>query len=830
MLYHKDIVAAFSAVIPRQDGLVVVHSSLPNLGLSRDSEKWEFVAAIKTLANLGHTIVVPSFTFSFCNGKSFHFRDSPSETGVLGDWTSMVSGAVRTAHPIYSYVAVGPKTELLMAATNESCFGDGSALDIFERENATIVMMGCDWQFCTQFHRYEEIANVPYRYRKTFEGTGDFGAGAENIATKMFVRDLEIDPQMDFSSAINKLETGGTVRSATVGAGTIEAAQCEEIAGICNGLLAEDPYSFVRNGAHVSYRLRCREKAKNAPLLKLAVVGSENLDLLGRDVLRELETEIPARTSEVYVSPYGQTDSELLNQESALSKFDPGVVFCLDRAEAYLAPSEASCDEMETRAFELLDRRLGSLAAFSQRAGAECYIGSLVSTDSYVATGGHFDSAALVQELNAKIMAFADDKPRLHVLDMADLAKTSGGELHDRRMWFMGRLPFSNEFSRRIARKICGLMMAETGQTARLIVVDLDNTLWGQVLGEDGIEGIEIGGDFPGNAYADFQRILKQLSEQKGIALAICSKNDEDHAKQAFAARPEQVLAWESFVSHKVNWTPKWRNIVEISEEMDIGLENILFIDDNRSERAHIEQQLPMVRILDLPDDPTLYSRSLLVSPFIENPSVTEEDKKRVASYRARGKVREMFAKFENIEEFYASLETTLFMEPVSAGTLARVVQLINKTNQFNATSHRYSADQIETMSADPGVSVLVIGSSDRFSQRENIGVLIVKWDAPTAKHGLIDTFLLSCRVLGRGIEAGILGWLADEARRREMISITGQIVETERNSPIRRVFADHQFLFDEESENWVLELSATNLSKPVWITYGETPAEPVSA
>jgi aminoglycoside N3'-acetyltransferase len=301
MLHRKDIVAAFSAVIPRRDGLVVVHSSLPNLGLSRDSEKWEFVAAIRTLSNLGHTIVVPSFTFSFCNGKSFHFRDSPSETGVLADWTSMVSGAVRTAHPIYSFVAVGPKTEQLMAATNESCFGDESALDIFERENATIVMLGCDWQFCTQFHRYEEIANVPYRYSKKFEGTGDFGAGSENIVTKMFVRDLEIDPQMDFSSAISKLETSGKVRSATVGAGMVKSAQCEDIADICSGLLAEDPFSFVRNGALVSYRLRCREKTKSQPPLKLAVVGSENLDLLGRDVLRELKTEILVRTSEVYV-------------------------------------------------------------------------------------------------------------------------------------------------------------------------------------------------------------------------------------------------------------------------------------------------------------------------------------------------------------------------------------------------------------------------------------------------------------------------------------------------------------------------------------------------
>jgi FkbH-like protein len=189
-----------------------------------------------------------------------------------------------------------------------------------------------------------------------------------------------------------------------------------------------------------------------------------------------------------------------------------------------------------------------------------------------------------------------------------------------------------------------------------------------------------------------------------------------------------------------------------------------------------------------------------------------------------------MFTKFEKIEEFYTSLDTTLFIEPVSAGTLARVVQLINKTNQFNVTSHRYSADQIETMNADPGVSVLVIGSSDRFSQRENIGVLIVKWDAPTPQYALIDTFLLSCRVLGRGIEAGILGWLADAARRRDMILITGHIVETERNSPIRRIFADHQFLFDEESKSWILKLSTTDLSKPSWIRYGETPAEPVSA
>ena len=181
--------------------------------------------------------------------------------------------------------------------------------------------------------------------------------------------------------------------------------------------------------------------------------------------------------------------------------------------------------------------------------------------------------------------------------------------------------------------------MAELGKTTRAIALDIDGTLWGGVLGEDGIEGIAVGGDYPGNAYVAFQKQLKQIMA-RGVALVLLSKNDELHVLEAFDRRQEMVLTVDDFVTHRINWHPKWQNLSDIAEEMSLGLESFLFIDDNPVERSQMAQFLPEVKVLDLPDDPAEYVETLLSSPYLECISITDEDKKRVRSYRNRAQSR----------------------------------------------------------------------------------------------------------------------------------------------------------------------------------------------
>jgi FkbH-like protein len=380
----------------------------------------------------------------------------------------------------------------------------------------------------------------------------------------------------------------------------------------------------------------------------------------------------------------------------------------------------------------------------------------------------------------------------------------------------VGRIPFSEPFSRVVARRWSGLILAILGKTARAVVVDLDNTLWGGVLGEDGIAGVQLGGDFPGNAYMAFQRVLKSVTG-RGIALAVCSKNDEDLALQAIDRLPAMQIRSGDIVAHRINWRPKWENIREIAAELNLGLESLLFIDDNPAERAAARRNLPGLRVLELPEDPAFYAEALSASPWLEVAAITAEDRKRVQSYRARREMEQQRTQAASLEDFYESLQMKLYLQPLSDGNAARAAQLCMKTNQFNTTTRRYDQRELRKI-VDDGDDVVVVGLQDRYSELENIGLIILRAEGANGREGMVDSYLLSCRILGRGIETAVLHWALQRAAARNWSSVRGMIIETERNTPVRSIFRDAGFESGVRPGEWVARTD-TPPRLPPWLT-----------
>ncbi|MBF0249334.1 MAG: HAD-IIIC family phosphatase [Alphaproteobacteria bacterium] len=812
--YRQSILNALRACA-HDEQVLVIHSSLPHLQPPAGVTKWDFLYALRVLIEEGRTIALPAFTFSWCGGTPYHHISSASEVGVLADWAMVLNEFQRTPHPIYSYVVAGPRAEDIMASPNSTTFGPDSQLAAFERIGARVIMLGCDWRSCTQFHCYEEEANVPYRYFKTFVGQADFGMGADDVRADMFVRDYAVSEDNEFGQAVEMLSARQSIETVGLWNGRVESARCCDIAAVCRELLADDPLSLIANPTVVSHKLRERNRAKREKPLRVAILGASNVAFLQSALDQSLTEYVTDQRIELYHPPFGQAGREIADPGSGLFTFDPDYVFFVDRLEDLLGVSSIALTD-SAAVHGAVNVYLKQIKKLREQSGAHIVVNRFVQMSaSALGHADHGDDrgvAAMVRAMNDSLDEALGQLTGVSLFDLATAATRYDGPPLDARMWFMGRFPFSDGFSRQLARQYCALVLALSGRTVRLLVLDLDNTLWGGVLGEDGKAGLQLGGDFPGNAYKAFQELLLRYRE-RGVALAVCSKNDEDLAFDAIASLPDMKIRPEHLSAYRINWRMKWKNLEEICEDLNLGHHSVMFIDDNPAERELMRRNLPGVRVLDLPSDPALYAQALVDTPWMECVELTSEDRQRAESYRVRAQTRRYRDAFDNIDDYYASLETCLHISPLNEVNLARTVQLINKTNQFNTTTRRYDRHDLEVM-VKRGVSVYVIGAEDRFNSLENIGVLIVDWDRPRLETGeklaVVLSYLLSCRILGRGIETAALYWLIEKARSRNRDAVIGEVIETDRNTPARSVFQDAGFHQSEQDGEWVFRTDAS--------------------
>ncbi len=363
--------------------------------------------------------------------------------------------------------------------------------------------------------------------------------------------------------------------------------------------------------------------------------------------------------------------------------------------------------------------------------------------------------------------------------------------------------PAHGDWLARVVAAACGL-------GKKCLVVDLDDTLWGGAVGDDGVEGLTLGqGSAAGEAFAAFQRYLQGL-RARGVVLAVCSKNDPQLAESAFARHPEMVLRREDVAAFVANWSDKASNLRAIANMLDIGLDSLVFVDDQPAERDLVRRELPMVAVPELPDDPALFARTLADAGWFDAIAFTADDRHRADQYRATVQRRAALATATDVDGFLESLAMRLRVRPFSPTDLPRVAQLVAKTNQFNLTTRRRPAPELAALAATPGTFIRVFRLEDRFGDNGLVSVVIAT--ATDATTWYIDTWLMSCRVLGRGVERAALSVVADVARAQGASRLLGEYLPTAKNALVRDHYPSLGFaLVDAMPEGrtrWSLDLA----------------------
>ncbi|MEJ1964029.1 MAG: HAD-IIIC family phosphatase [Gammaproteobacteria bacterium] len=340
-------------------------------------------------------------------------------------------------------------------------------------------------------------------------------------------------------------------------------------------------------------------------------------------------------------------------------------------------------------------------------------------------------------------------------------------------------------------------------------MLDLDNTLWGGVIGDDGLEGIRLGqGSAVGEAYLEFQHYVRDLG-RRGIILAVCSKNDIENARSPFEKHPEMVLKSEHIACFVANWSDKAGNLRSIAEQLNIGLDSLVFADDNPFERNIVRRELPQVAVPELPEDPALYGRAIADAGYFEALRITPEDFERGGQYRANVAREQLKASHTDVEGYLRSLNMEMRWQPFDRVGLQRVVQLINKTNQFNLTTRRYTEGDVVAVMEDPRALTLQIRLLDQFGDNGIIGIVIGKPEGDSIR---LDTWLMSCRVLGRQVEEATLNLVAAEAQRLGVRQLIGEYLPSKKNGMVREHYRKLRFRPASEAADgatqWELPLS----------------------
>jgi FkbH-like protein len=378
----------------------------------------------------------------------------------------------------------------------------------------------------------------------------------------------------------------------------------------------------------------------------------------------------------------------------------------------------------------------------------------------------------------------------IRLLDLEAIVRQCGAERsYDDRKWYLYRQPFSEVAFRAIARQVERIVASETRAAKKCVVLDCDNTLWGGIIGEDGPSGIKLGDSFPGRAYVDFQKELMAL-QQRGIFLAVCSKNNMADALEVFEKHDAMLLRREHFSAFEVNWERKSRNIERIAKQLNIGLDSVVFIDDSPTEIEEVRHNLPSVTSILVPKELAILPRLIRESVLFDAAAETAEDRLRVASVQHE-RQREQLKEEMSEDAYLASLGLVVDVFEAEDVHVDRVTQLINKTNQFNLTTRRRTVAEVWALHSDPSWLLLCLKVADRFGEYGLTGVAIVKYGTEAA---VVDTLLLSCRVLGRGVEAALISVLADHAADRGCSRLIGEHIPTAKNAPCKDFYAEQGF------------------------------------
>jgi FkbH-like protein len=407
------------------------------------------------------------------------------------------------------------------------------------------------------------------------------------------------------------------------------------------------------------------------------------------------------------------------------------------------------------------------------------------------------------------------DIPTLRICDLDAVQRDAGlAASFDARQYYLYRQPFTDAFLNRAGALLGRMMLALKRAPKKCIVLDCDNTLWGGIIGEDGLGGIKLGDEFPGTAYRDFQKLLLYWRSQ-GVMLTIASKNNEADVWEVFDRHSSMVLKREHIVAWQIGWEPKSAGIPKLAQALNIGSDSMVFIDDNPAEIGYMQAARPEVQSILLPEEPAHIVQTLRALTCFDRLEITEEDRQRSDMMRAETQRAAAGSELSQ-EDFERSLELKLDFFRAGAPELDRVTQLINKTNQFNLTTVRRTVDEVRQLMDSGRYRVHGLRVADKYGEYGLTGVVIAEILADQSRL-YIDTLLLSCRVLGRGVDTALLSAIADEARAAGLKEITAAFRPTEKNAPAAAFLPNHAFQAAADG-SWIIAVDAIPPVRP-WIT-----------
>lgn len=503
---------------------------------------------------------------------------------------------------------------------------------------------------------------------------------------------------------------------------------------------------------------------------------------------------------------YDQIDQQLLDSESEAYRAHPDFFFLFLAAERLY--EDFAGEEQKEQFAEITYSRIHKWWDCVEHISGGIVLQSTVmemDDGVYGSFGSRLEQSFIFQirKLNYLMMSGAAERKSVFPVDFLGLQVRYGRDLFfDPKMYCMGRLTVSTEYLPALAKAVTDVIKSLFGKSRKCIVLDLDNTLWGGIVSEEGVRNIEVGDLGKGHAFTDFQIWLREL-KKRGILLAVCSKNDDAVAKAPFLEHPQMVLRLDDFAVFIANWNNKADNIRKIQETLNIGMDSLVFIDDSPFERELVRQALPDVAVPELPEDPAEYLDFLRGLNLFETAACSSEDAGRTMQYQQEAKRKDMRDSLETYDDYLRSLEMSAGVCPFDEFHVPRIAQLTNRSNQFNLRTVRYSEREIEDIISDPERKGLYVTLRDRFGDYGLVSVIILK--RMGAQTFFIDTWLMSCRVLKRGVETFVMNRLVDIAKTEGASYLTGEYIATAKNALVKNFYERSGFEKDENGI-WMLQ------------------------
>jgi FkbH-like protein len=555
---------------------------------------------------------------------------------------------------------------------------------------------------------------------------------------------------------------------------------------------------MTNNVSTLEYSKLAREAKKanfeGLPKVRLALLSDAATQLLV-PLLRELFRR-GGLAAEIYEAPFDAIELEAFNPSSDLYSFQPDFVVLLNSTQALRAAffrdggSSSVAHDVEARMVGVWDAIRGNTNALVIQSNYVMPYERLFGNYDLKHAGSWYDT---VENINRRIVLAARERNNVLVNDINGLASWFGRRTwFDERFWELAKSFCATEYLPAVAKNIADISLAARGRAVKCIVLDLDNTLWGGVVGDDGVDGIKLSAHGDGEAFHRFQSFLLGL-KKRGILLCVCSKNENAAAIKPFEEHPEMVLRKEDITIFVANWTNKAENIKTIRDALEIGYDSMVFLDDSPFERNSVRGILPQVIVPDLPEDPADYVKVLSELNLFETTNVSKEDSNRADLYRAEFERRSAASTFSNFEEYLASLDMRIDVARFEPSRLNRISQLLQRSNQFNLTTHRYNERQCEAMMQDASCIPLYVCLRDRFGDHGLISVIVARPNAADDVLAITD-WLMSCRVLARGVEEYLMNYVVREAARLNLGFVSGEYIPTAKNGMVKDFFSKFGF------------------------------------